>query len=75
MTKKLVRHGNSTAVILDKPLLDLLNVDIDTPLEIRTDGKSIIISPQEHVSAEEDVLQALEKVNKNHKSTLKKLAE
>ena len=37
MTKKLIRHGNSAALILDKPILDLLNVTMDTPLEISTD--------------------------------------
>ena len=45
MTKKLIRHGNSAALVLDKALLDLLNVEMDTPLEVTTDGHNIIISP------------------------------
>ena len=43
MIKKLVPHGNSAALIIDKPILDILKVDMDTPLEITTDGKNIII--------------------------------
>ena len=39
MTKTLVQHGNSAALILDKPILELLNVSMDTPLEITTDGR------------------------------------
>ena len=45
MTKTLVAHGNSAALIIDKPILDILKVDMNTPLEITTDGESLIISP------------------------------
>jgi antitoxin component of MazEF toxin-antitoxin module len=46
MIKKLVRHGNSFALILDKPVLDLLKVDPARPLEVSTtDGKSLVIAP------------------------------
>ena len=75
MTKKLIKHGNSAALILDKPILDLLKVKMDTPLEITTDGKNIIISPASSDHDEKDLLEALEKVNKNHSRTLAKLAE
>ena len=33
MTKGLVRHEHSAALILDKPILELLNITMDTPLE------------------------------------------
>jgi len=75
MTKKLVKHGNSAALILDKPILDILNVEMDTPLEITTDGKNIIISPVITEHDESDLLAALEKINKNHHKTLEKLAK
>ena len=32
MIKKLVRHGNSRALVIDKPVLDLLNIDEDTEI-------------------------------------------
>jgi antitoxin component of MazEF toxin-antitoxin module len=32
MIKKLIKHGNSAALIIDKPILDLLHVKMDTPL-------------------------------------------
>ena len=40
MIKKMVHHGNSSALIIDKPIMDLLNIDNETPLEISTDGKN-----------------------------------
>ena len=74
MIKKLVSHGNSAALIIDKPILDILNVDMTTPLEIATDGKSLIISPVESGKREKKIKAALEKVNKTHRKTLHKLA-
>jgi len=54
MIKKLVRHGNSLALVIDKAILDLLRIDHDTPLELITDGDVIIIKPErdEEVSDE-----------------------
>jgi antitoxin component of MazEF toxin-antitoxin module len=74
MIKKLVSHGNSAALIIDKPILDILNVDMTTPLEIATDGKSLIISPVESEKRGKRFNAALKKVNKAHHRTLKKLA-
>jgi len=46
MIKMLVRHGNSFALILDKPVLELLNVDPARPVAISTtDGKSLLVVP------------------------------
>lgn len=45
MVKKLTKHGNSLALVIDRPVLDLLKIDADTPLEITTDGARLIISP------------------------------
>ena len=45
MVKKLTKHGNSLAVLLDKPILEMLNINEKTPLKIRTDGINIIIEP------------------------------
>ena len=75
MIKKLVSHGNSAALIIDKPILELLKVDMETPLEISTDGRNLIISPVESGRREKRIKSALKKVNKVHSRTLKKLAK
>ena len=75
MTKKLIRHGNSAALVLDKALLELLKVEMDTPLEVTTDGKNIIISPQVNAKAEATLLDALERINRKHGTVLSKLAK
>ena len=74
MTKKLVQHGNSAALILDKPILELLNVTMDTPLEITTDGKNIVISPAKS-NSESELTASLDKINRRFSQTLQKLGE
>jgi len=75
MIKKLVSHGNSAALIIDKPILELLNINMETPLEISTDGKNLIVSPIEDGKREKKFKAAMEKVNKLHGKTLRRLAE
>jgi len=44
MVKKLTKHGNSLALIIDRPILELLKIDEQTPLELTTDGKRLIVT-------------------------------
>ncbi len=46
MLKKLTKAGNSLALVIDKPLLDALGLDADTPLELSTDGDVLVVTPQ-----------------------------
>jgi len=46
MLKKLTKSGNSLALVIDKPLLDALGLDADTPLELSTDGDVLVVTPQ-----------------------------
>ena len=75
MTKKLIQHGNSAALVIDKALMDLLKMRMDTPLEVTTDGKNIIISPQTKRNAEATLLESLEKINNRHGTVLAKLGK
>lgn len=46
MLKKIVKYGNSCALVLDKALLELLNMEEGSVVKIKTDGISLIITPQ-----------------------------
>lgn len=45
MIKTLSKVGSSYSLIIDKALLQVLDIEPDTLLEIKTDGKSLIITP------------------------------
>jgi len=50
-------------LVIDKGVLDLLNIDDTTPLEISTDGTTLLISARYETKNEEAFQEALEKVN------------
>ena len=75
MVKHLTQHGNSAALVIDKPVLELLRITIKTPLELTTDGRNLIISPVRDGKRQARVRAALEAINRRHGKTLKALAE
>ena len=75
MIKHLARHGNSLALIVEKPILDLLRITFRTPLEINTDGRNLIISPVMDKEREKKINAAMEKVHKRYAVAFKALAD
>ena len=79
MLKKLTRVGNSLALVIDRPILELLHLDADTPLEVSTDGQSLTIAPVSDearaLSRKRQFHEAASWVNKRYAKTMKKLAE
>jgi antitoxin MazE len=75
MLKKLTRHGNSLALVIDKGVLELLNIDDQTLLEITTDGSILLISPVRDEKGRSQFHEAVARVNAKYGRTLKKLAE
>ena len=74
MEKTLSAIGNSLGLIIERPILDLLNIDKDTRLEIRTDGEALIIRPIRK-GRRARVHRATERLMDQHDDTLQKLAE
>ncbi len=72
MVKTLSPIGNSLGLILDKPILDLLGIARDTPLEIKTDGESLIIRPIREKDGA--VGESTRRMMDSHAETLRKLA-
>ena len=90
MKKKLSRYGNSRGLIIDKAILELLGIEDDTILHIKTDGKVLIIEPiidDKHASEQlfnhpilksikdEKVRRAVAEVMEKHSEGLKELAK
>lgn len=75
MIKNLVKHGNSWALVIDRPILDLLKIRPEDPVEISTDGTTMIIAPVSGAKAKGRIREAREKINAKHKAAFKKLAE
>ena len=74
MVKTLTRHGNSLALVIDKPILDLLNIKEDTPLSITTDGQCLVIAPTNE-ERRKKFERAADETFKMYPRMLKRLAE
>lgn len=75
MIKTLTKHGNSLALVIEKPVLELLGADAETPFDITTDGQVLILSPVKDAGRSKAFRSALDKVNSRYPKALKKLAE
>ncbi|TWU39347.1 AbrB/MazE/SpoVT family DNA-binding domain-containing protein [Novipirellula artificiosorum] len=75
MIKKLVKHGNSWAIVIDRPILDLLKIEPESQVELTTDGRTINIAPYSEADKKTRVRAARTAVNKKHSEAFRKLAE
>jgi len=75
MVKTLTRHGNSYALVIDKPILELLQVTPETPFEIITDGQCLVLAPVRNEAEEQKFQKSLEKAHKRFGRAMKRLAE
>lgn len=74
MVKMLTKVGNSYAIVIDKPLLDTLHITPETPLEIETDGRQLVIHPMRTIDPE-TFRKVSEKVMDEHADVFRRLAE
>ena len=73
MRKKLSAIGNSLGLVIEKPILELLDINRDTELDMRTDGDRLIISPVRK-GKKERVRTAHQRALIAHDETLRRLA-
>ena len=64
MIKTLTKHGNSYALVIEKPVLELLRVSPETPFEVVTDGQCLVLTPVRDRKDEAKFQKALDMVHK-----------
>ena len=77
MSKKLTRHGNSLALIIDKPLLRILNISEKTPLELLIEDGSLVIRPIKGKKgrSKAEIKKIAEEIMDEYADVFKKLAQ
>lgn len=81
MEKKLSKHGNSRAIVIEKPILDLLSITDSTVLNITTQDGKIIIEPVRNrekkikISSDKKMQRIYEEIVEKYGPALKKLAK
>ncbi len=75
MVKTLQKHGNSQALVIEKPILDALGADKDTQFQVILSGNSLIITPVRVGVGRTRVKEAISKLRPRYGEMLKNLAE
>jgi antitoxin MazE len=75
MIKKLTKHGNSYAMVIDKPILELIQATSETPFEIISDGRSLVLTPVRDPEVDKKFEDAVAMIHKRFGNAMKKLAE
>ncbi len=72
--KKLTRQGNSSALIIDRQIMDMLDIDQDTQLKITIKGRQLIVEPLDPKELDARFQQALERTGKKNTKGFARLA-
>ena len=76
MVKHLQAVGNSSGIIIDKPILELLRITPETELDVSTDGERLIITPlRVEANRKSKIARAQARTIANHERTFRKLAK
>ncbi len=70
----LIKYGNSLALVTDKPILNMLQISADTPLEISTNGDQLLVTPPRDKPRQKKIEANLEKINAKFEDGLRELA-
>ena len=74
MIKKLTKHGNSAALVIDKPILSLIGATADTLFNMTTDGVSLILTPIRDEEEEKRFRDTLDRIANRYKKAFEKLS-
>jgi antitoxin MazE len=77
MSKKLTKHGNSLALIIDKPILQMLDISEHTELNLSIEDGTLVISPvtKKKLRSSAEIQKIAEEIMDKYADVFKKLAE
>ena len=72
--KKLSRLGNSTGLILDRPILQQVDIEPDSEVEVSVENNAIVIRPHRYAN-DKEARAAGRKVLRRRRGLLKRLSK
>jgi antitoxin MazE len=75
MIKKLTSQGNSSALIIDRALMELLDIDNETPLKITVEGRRLIVEPVTPAERQGKFKKILKKTSNRNAKLFRRLAK
>ncbi len=75
MVKTLQRHGNSQALVLDKPILEMMGANEDTQFQLTVSNGSLIVTPINVGIGRKKIDQIFDELQPRYSDMLQRLAE
>jgi antitoxin component of MazEF toxin-antitoxin module len=75
MIKTLKKHGNSLALVIEKPVMEALGITENTPLQLTVNGNVLMVAPVNVGIGKEQVERSLKKMRRRYGAMLKRLAD
>lgn len=75
MFKKLTRQGNSTALILDRQIMDLLGIERDAVVKVSVHGRKLVVEPVSEEQRAMTIKDIQQKTLKKNAELFKRLAK
>jgi antitoxin component of MazEF toxin-antitoxin module len=75
MIRKLTKQGNSTCLVIERQLRELLDITTDTPLKLTVEGRKLVIEPLTDEERGSKFRKALADTKREYAPALKKLAK
>jgi len=75
MIKTLQKHGNSHALVIEKPLMEAIGITPDAQLQVTVSGNSLVVTPVNVGVGRAAVRASIRKLRPRYGKMLKKLAE
>ena len=75
MIKTLKRHGNSMALVIEKPMMEALGITEETPLQVTVNGNALVVTPANVGVGPERMKASTKELRKRYGPMLKRLAD
>ena len=75
MIKMLKKHGNSMALVIEKPMMEALGITEETPLQVTVNGNALVVTPANVGVGPERMKTAIKEIRKRYGPMLKRLAD
>ena len=75
MIKTLKRHGNSMALVIEKPMMEALGITEETPLQVTVNGNALVVTPANVGVGPERMKAITKELRKRYGPMLKRLED
>ena len=75
MIKTLKKHGNSMALVIEKPMMEALGITEETPLQVTVNGNALVVTPANVGVGPERMKAITKELRKRYGPMLKRLAD